>query len=119
MHSIRNQSIARLGNSCSIPCRAAVSSDLVLLQPGGAPAQRVGDDGHRGEAHRPGGDHRVEQEAERRVERAGRDRHRQPIENEGEEQALPDARPDRSSRQTARRAPRLPAPLQRMRSCPA
>lgn len=47
--------------------------------------QGVGDHQERARAHRRTGDHRVEENSRHRVKHAGRDRHRQRIENEGEE----------------------------------
>ena len=59
-------------------------------QTDGAQPQRIADDQNRAQAHRRAGDHRIEQQAEGRIEHAGRERHRERIEDKGEEQVLPD-----------------------------
>ena len=58
---------------------------LAGSQPDPAQPERVGDDQDRARTHRRAGDHRVEQRPAERVQHAGRDRHREPIEDEREE----------------------------------
>src|SRR5260370_36950188 len=80
----RKQSCA----SCALAARLRrfARNDSVLLQTQIAQAQGVADDEHRAHAHRGARDHRLEQATERRIENAGAERDRQPVEDEGEEQ---------------------------------
>jgi hypothetical protein len=68
----------------------ARKSAAAELQSDGAQAERVGDDEDRAHAHRGARDHGIEQQTERRIKHAGRDRHCERIEHEREEQILPD-----------------------------
>ena len=70
---------------------------LQRSQTDGAQAERIADDADGAHAHRGARDHRVEQRTECRIEDAGRDRYRERIEYEGEEQVLPDVQPRESS----------------------
>src|SRR5579875_1365719 len=57
---------------------------------GAGQTQGVADHRYRREAHRRGADHRAQQEADQRVQHAGRDRDRKRIVDKGEEQVLAD-----------------------------
>src|SRR5690606_11342261 len=53
---------------------------LRQLQP--AQPERIGDDRDRREAHRCGGDHRIQEQSEERIEDAGRDRYAERVVDE-------------------------------------
>ncbi|MGH7092834.1 MAG: mechanosensitive ion channel family protein [Stellaceae bacterium] len=67
------------------PAAAEASAAPTGSQPDPAQPERVADDQDRAGAHRRAGDHRVEQRPAERVQDAGRDRHRERVEDEREE----------------------------------
>ena len=77
-------------------------ADLIreFLQSDPAQAQGIADDKQRARAHRPRGNHRVEQNAGERIKGAGRHRHREGVEHKGEEQVLPNIAQRRAAQPT-------------------
>ncbi len=79
-----------------------------------AEPQGVGDHRDRGEAHRGGGDHRRQEQAEEGIEHAGGDRHAERVVDEGEEQVLADVAHRRAATAGAPARCRRRSPLTRV-----